>query len=101
PLCSHTLLSFPTRRSSDLLHGSGKRLPRHHLDVLGPVHPDPLGEIPHRVRVDRAHLGRHRGERIEEPETVRDIRALVADIPSRGDRKSTRLNSSHVKISYA
>src|SRR5215813_1891456 len=29
------------------------------------------------------------------------LRNLFADDPGRGDRKSTRLNSSHVRISYA
>src|SRR5438874_8984666 len=30
-----------------------------------------------------------------------DLEVLALEIPRRGDRKSTRLNSSHVEISYA
>src|SRR5699024_11741666 len=33
--------------------------------------------------------------------TLDDVAALVAQRPARPDRKSTRLNSSHVSISYA
>src|SRR5204862_6797736 len=74
------LHSFPTRRSSDLavadrvvvrLRQPGGRVPDHRA-------PDPV--------LLRAVLGR-RG----------DPRPAVL----RGDRKSTRLNSSHVEISYA
>src|SRR2546430_5431831 len=36
-----------------------------------------------------------------EPDDLRDARAAVADRRRRGDRKSTRLNSSHSQISYA
>src|SRR5690606_41483641 len=67
------LHSFPTRRSSDL--GRGPRTARH------------LGEVRrrHRCRDGRAGDGQHR-----------------LRLPSQqADRKSTRLNSSHVKISYA
>src|SRR3712207_7329970 len=35
----------------------------------------------------------------ERPDQVHDIARLVAGLP--GDRKSTRLNSSHANISYA
>src|SRR5690606_40967717 len=66
------LHSFPTRRSSD-------------LERLGPRHRDRLP----RGHLERAHQGRlllHRRPRLP---------------AGRRDRKSTRLNSSHVKISYA
>src|SRR5699024_12452380 len=71
----HPLLhSFPTRRSSDLLHGR----PHH-----------PLGR---RERLgDRARPDRSRRQR---PGGHRALHRV-------GDRKSTRLNSSHVSISYA
>src|SRR5690606_41352959 len=79
------LHSFPTRRSSDLVQ------PAHVLLVAA------------RADHDQSHiaeLGFGLRERLDEPVTV-----LV--LPQRGDeqherdRKSTRLNSSHVKISYA
>src|SRR5690606_42155129 len=82
------LPSFPTRRSSDLVilnalnaqilgleeRGQGiLRLPRVGQGQLGPTH---LGQAQLHVRVETARF---------------EIQ----------DRKSTRLNSSHVKISYA
>src|SRR5690606_42150360 len=69
------LHSFPTRRSSDL---AGRR-----RDRRGPA--QPLLHRPGRGRRGRGLPGRR-------------------PLPARGpglDRKSTRLNSSHVKISYA
>src|SRR5699024_12643274 len=42
---------------------------------------------------DRAGVAAHRGALL-----ARDV---VRDLPAGGDRKSTRLNSSHVSISYA
>src|SRR5690606_41772295 len=75
--------SFPTRRSSDLLP-EGRRLP----SVQRVAHLA-LGEDAARERVHAEELdpvGHLRGEAHEE---------------RREDRKSTRLNSSHVKISYA
>src|SRR5438067_4888299 len=66
---------FPTRRSSDLL--VGRRTGR----GGGPTY---------------RRQGRPFGRVLREPVAVR--RAVV---PHRLDRKSTRLNSSHVSISYA
>src|SRR5690606_39739273 len=90
---------FPTRRSSDLLR----------LRLLG--HSERREESDGGARVRRLHratgtaedlLGKHRlwsgeqeGRRTARPETAEKH----AD--HAGDRKSTRLNSSHVKISYA
>src|SRR5690606_41589484 len=88
--------SFPTRRSSDLRFGHpsanlgaalGKR-----LDVLGiqlaQAGGDALGEpVPL--------------EKITEGESGGRKAARHAYARSSEDRKSTRLNSSHVKISYA
>src|SRR5437868_15388519 len=70
------LLSFPTRRSSDLVDA-------------------------HRERVDE-HSD-HRFRRLEFRRTAEDRPAIDDVLLSRhaGDRKSTRLNSSHVSISYA
>src|SRR5690606_41138390 len=78
--------SFPTRRSSDLLCGDIPRLgPLRHGDEL---HHRPRGKQRlwpcHRL-FDRPHR-RH---------------ACGGGPDAARDRKSTRLNSSHVKISYA
>src|SRR5690606_42027576 len=67
------LHSFPTRRSSDLV-------------LLACV----VARLPGRGARDTGHSGEHRGEQQHGAET-----------PGARDRKSTRLNSSHVKISYA
>src|SRR5690606_41922724 len=72
------LHSFPTRRSSDLVAARGARSRRHAF------HPEAHAQS-RRLPV---HPGR--GARSGRP----DRGAAV-------DRKSTRLNSSHVKISYA
>src|SRR5690606_41557748 len=75
------LHSFPTRRSSDLTE-----LPqlRAGLPQLRPCLPEAVAQVARRQR-DRGEQhdlhAHHRGRR--------------------ADRKSTRLNSSHVKISYA
>src|SRR5690606_39774614 len=90
--------SFPTRRSSDLLAGgqhSGFRLgtvvpvrtvlrqveARLHEDDLEVLHALPLVALSQTHHVVLHSTGRRKGDQ--------------------GDRKSTRLNSSHVKISYA
>src|SRR5690606_42051853 len=73
------LHSFPTRRSSDL-----RRDLQPGLSGLA----DPL---PARSGADDQDLGARRDQH------ARPGQAL--EVP--GDRKSTRLNSSHVKISYA
>src|SRR5437870_7722183 len=65
------LHSFPTRRSSD-------------LSLRGPA----------------VELGVH----VDEPAPVDHVVRGIGDVPDyviNGDRKSTRLNSSHVAISYA
>src|SRR5205814_8929379 len=75
------LPSFPTRRSSDLGQQAAWDARVQHLAVLddAPVrHPDRAA---------------HRGDPAAEQERTRE--------PEQGDRKSTRLNSSHLGISYA
>src|SRR5207253_6875194 len=84
------LPSFPTRRSSDLVRR------RHHVWPSG-VHLRVDGE---RRRVHRV-LALHHVAVVVDEEEVRG-----ADVPEVHperveDRKSTRLNSSHVAISYA
>src|SRR5204863_7601477 len=82
------LPSFPTRRSSDLV-ANLVRVEHARDGLRDPPEPDPaLEEQLHRHLVRRIERGRggpaRRGRRAPEP-----------------DRKSTRLNSSHVEISYA
>src|SRR5207253_6256412 len=72
---------FPTRRSSDLI-----------ADVRAPARLPPV--VPENVPVQRLPRPRIVGRR-----DVED--AVHLQNRSRQDRKSTRLNSSHVAISYA
>src|SRR5690606_41942048 len=75
------LHSFPTRRSSDLQGG-----------------PDPLARLSWRDEIDRV-----RRALSTLPDRQQQVLLLtrVEGMSTREDRKSTRLNSSHVKISYA
>src|SRR5207249_11249977 len=70
------LHSFPTRRSSDLELGAGVGIATGYAT---------LGLVGFERRTDYAAIG-----------TVTNLAARLC-----GDRKSTRLNSSHVSISYA
>src|SRR5699024_11796829 len=92
--CSASLpapLSFPTRRSSDLSQT---------------LHPHPEGETRVNFRVD-ANVTQH--VRMHHPATqhFQPFTVFTHDVNfcrrlgEREDRKSTRLNSSHVSISYA
>src|SRR5690606_41651834 len=78
------LHSFPTRRSSDL--GGRGSLGGH------AAHP--------RERLARS-TGPDRAQRDPGRQGAASIRSAGSDPQARRDRKSTRLNSSHVKISYA
>src|SRR5690606_40781799 len=101
PRALRVLASFPTRRSSDL-RGLGPVARPVRIDFAGNV-PDPeslagagalvAGRRPHRAR-HLAGLERPAGRRV-------GGLAHAWRLDRRGDRKSTRLNSSHVKISYA
>src|SRR5439155_21487912 len=94
------LHSFPTRRSSDLIADE--------VDLRGrdalPKKVDPgvfLGDeeqIRDGVRQQAVDFFRHRPVEAAEPRLDVDEREAELD---GGDRKSTRLNSSHVAISYA
>src|SRR5699024_12394875 len=77
----HALPSFPTRRSSDLHRARGR------------------DRRARRAAADRAHRGARRlaADLAGPPQRDDPSRARRG----RGDRKSTRLNSSHVSISYA
>src|SRR5207253_11165111 len=81
------LPSFPTRRSSDLAAGThGRVSERRHLRV-------PRGSA--------AALLLHRSERTHPGRASSDRAGNGPGPGPRTDRKSTRLNSSHVAISYA
>src|SRR5690606_40521632 len=88
----HHLPLLPPRRSSDL--GRGGHLPRQVRPPSGRADADPEAAPRHRQR------RRHRLKRRPRTSSGREVGS-----PKRGfsgpDRKSTRLNSSHVKISYA
>src|SRR5690606_41307401 len=81
------LLSFPTRRSSDLEF-------HHPLQVGIP----PLPGVAHLLRA-RDHRDHAHGRSEAHGQAAQ--RAVRHGPASLEDRKSTRLNSSHVKISYA
>src|SRR5205814_10408002 len=83
PSCrAHRLLtSFPTRRSSDLV-GRERRHPA-------------------RSVVDQQRLVRHLGRRTVRGRWRPELTRTVRRPKWRTDRKSTRLNSSHLGISYA
>src|SRR5690606_41441295 len=78
--------SFPTRRSSDLLQTQALAVVPGHADQV--VAAVPLHQL-------GADLGRTQGA------ITAAHFALLQALRARADRKSTRLNSSHVKISYA
>src|SRR5690606_39438241 len=84
----HVLSSFPTRRSSDLPNSS----PRAKSDVAN------FAGSPERSLNVWVTVLRFIASSSPDPEMP--PRASSKALPW-GDRKSTRLNSSHVKISYA
>src|SRR5207302_9434901 len=86
------LPSFPTRRSSDLAaaRGLGERL-HHRADAK---HADQRHAAAENARAEVVH--QHLETRLDPSGDE-----MLVDNFSAGDRKSTRLNSSHVKISYA
>src|SRR5690606_41813749 len=82
------LHSLPTRRSSDLI---ARHLAEEQISLESIVQRRPNGS---------AHGGDDPGRAAPVPViTARIVAAMRAAV--RPDRKSTRLNSSHVKISYA
>src|SRR5690606_39907752 len=90
------LPSFPTRRSSDLLGLLGIEPQQRQVRIRR------LDLRP--VAADLAQQPAFRGEMVAclAENAVDDVEAVGTAIEGeRGDRKSTRLNSSHVKISYA
>src|SRR5690606_41879466 len=95
-----SLHSFPTRRSSDL-SSFGVTL---FLPMLPPIRtcPLPLGFFLRRSTAS-ATPPLLKPIRLISPPSSLSLNSLFLGFPSCGfgDRKSTRLNSSHVKISYA
>src|SRR5690606_40968713 len=92
------LHSFPTRRSSDLYHRD-LRLLKRRLTFKGVDHIISRAE---RKIYPIAYGGGH-GDIYHQPDELLNdlLEAREALISQHKDRKSTRLNSSHVKISYA
>src|SRR5439155_23220391 len=93
------LHSFPTRRSSDLL-----RVPHVALRAQEGVRRMAAGERgpPFEELVAGAERQATRSHEDEQPTTGPQRRRAQQDLADQdGDRKSTRLNSSHVAISYA
>src|SRR5690606_41878094 len=87
-------LSFPTRRSSDLRSEHVPPSPVHN-PLKGPaVGNTPVNDVYHQ-------LAENDGKLVPGHQSSANMRG--SDLPDIGwrDRKSTRLNSSHVKISYA
>src|SRR5207249_10922363 len=91
----HAVHSFPTRRSSDLERDAlGGRAVEREARL---VELNPGGAGGGEARQD---LRVHRQQRVQQREAVEPRGARLAQEQER-DRKSTRLNSSHVSISYA
>src|SRR5207249_10803079 len=90
---SLNLHPFPTRRSSDLQFNEGAGL---QLDSLVIDHGATLTRRLDHLNVSVVALPLNA---VQELATHNEVRYISADRPL--DRKSTRLNSSHVSISYA
>src|SRR5207302_8784529 len=90
----HDLHSFPTRRSSDLhptLHTATPGVSDLNLSVADVTQPEAVRQVVAEVKPDLViHLA-----------AQSSVSASWKDPSGTLDRKSTRLNSSHVKISYA
>src|SRR5690606_39439746 len=89
---------FPSRRSSDLAYGMG-------LADLSAHRQMGIEEVLHAESYDKlqetvAGLVTQTHEQLEQQGVGQDAIADLINVQLR-DRKSTRLNSSHVKISYA
>src|SRR5699024_11907363 len=89
PLEHRALLSFPTRRSSDLAVAKGAAVYARMLQAEEQPAVVKMFDNPETKKLKRI-VGRSYG-----------ISAYVDGTDHRKDRKSTRLNSSHVSISYA
>src|SRR5690349_22554991 len=88
------LHSFPTRRSSDLLKKAAEAIERH----LDRAEAQPFAAAEN-AGAARDGLGLARHGKADRAAEIQPIGTLVER--DQQDRKSTRLNSSHVEISYA
>src|SRR5690606_42051366 len=95
------LRSLPTRRSSDLSHVSPPSVGFPPSTLRGLGRPRAVGRRLHEEYEDEAdeHEG-HDAERAPDRRAEDRDRTRPEPAGERRDRKSTRLNSSHVKISY-
>src|SRR5690606_41568792 len=97
----HPLHSFPTRRSSDLIKPPHVFFQALSVSAGAPITPfpgDDFVEIFHtKTKAVRRHT--HSSPIFDVISAGKSI--VFGIITPPGDRKSTRLNSSHVKISYA
>src|SRR5690606_39338813 len=93
--------SFPTRRSSDLFREGRHLGPRH--AVAYPLVQTLVAEAGEKPRIEQARppAAREVGPMTGGACSLEDRAALIARRGAVRDRKSTRLNSSHVKSSYA
>src|SRR5690606_40273924 len=91
--CSHPrdLRSFPTRRSSDLVEV--------HVRVAQEQHAAGQDDRRHGIDAADGFAARNDGQNV--PGLLPPVAAPPHQRGIDEDRKSTRLNSSHVKISYA
>src|SRR5207249_10784713 len=90
---SRVLLSFPTRRSSDLIHYFSWSGVRRYLEPWFAAEAFPFSNEEKKEEAQKKFLGKLAG--------ARQKRAIGAYPAAEPDRKSTRLNSSHVSTSYA
>src|SRR5699024_11575945 len=91
PLHPPALHSFPTRRSSDLAPAD----PRHPGSLLPTSAGSRARAVVRQGNQAPAHVGTTRALTV----ALRPAHCVHSRLPE--DRKSTRLNSSHVSISYA
>src|SRR5690606_41401436 len=95
------LHSFPTRRSSDLQDEMGGLVER--VVVAVPEGETGSTEAARPVADeidDRGEFGSHGRQSRRRRESISGQAPASTGLRARRDRKSTRLNSSHVKISY-
>src|SRR5690606_40551595 len=95
PGVPHHLHSFPTRRSSDL------RKDLHNVKYICPKNPKKEHDrlVAKKRDIQRKQDIEKKRARVEKAQKEFEIK--IQKFIGLQDRKSTRLNSSHVKISYA
>src|SRR5690606_41622304 len=94
-----TLFPYTTLFRSDRLHRGDRALRRRGDALLQRAHVGAESRLIPDCRGDAPEQRRHLGTRLGETEDVVDEQEHVLTFLV--DRKSTRLNSSHVKTSYA